>query len=151
MMHLSDLLKKETILLSLDAKNREECIDKMVESMVEAGFVTDKSVYMEAVMSREETGTTGIGFGVAIPHGKSKGVAEPGLAFARLTQPIDWKSMDGNPVSVVFLIAVPEEKVGNEHLQILIAISRKLIHEKFRNQLKEAGSAQDIIDILQAI
>lgn len=148
-MDLTNLLKEETILLPLDVLTKEECIDKMAESMVKAGFVTDKVSYIETVLNREKTGSTGIGFGVAIPHGKSKGVAAPGLAFSRLSQPIDWQSLDGNPVSVVFLIAVPEENVGNEHLQILIAISRKLMHEDFRNQLLTAQSPKEVVDILQ--
>ncbi len=148
-MDLTNLLTEETILLPLDVKSKAECIHKMADSMVKAGFVTDKLNYIEMVLHREKTGSTGIGFGVAIPHGKSRGVAIPGLAFARLAQPVDWQSLDGNPVSVVFLIAVPEENVGNEHLQILIAISRKLMHEDFRNQLLTAQSPKAVLDILQ--
>ena len=148
-MDFTDLLTEKTILLPLDVKTKEECIDKMAESMVKAGFVKEKPNYIEMVLNREKTGSTGIGFGVAIPHGKSAGVVTPGLAFARLSQPIDWQSLDGNPVSVVFLIAVPENNVGNEHLQILIAISRKLMHEDFRNQLMTAQSPKEVINTLQ--
>lgn len=150
-MDLTNLLKEETILLPLDVKSKAECIDQLAESMVKAGFVTDKLNYIETVLNREKTGSTGIGFGVAIPHGKARGVAAPGLAFARLAQPVDWQSLDGNPVSVVFLIAVPEENVANEHLQILIAISRKLMHEDFRNQLITAQSPKAVLKILQNV
>ena len=150
-MDLTSLLKEANILLPLTVQNKEECIDKMADCMAKAGFVTDKISYVETVLNREKTGSTGIGFGVAIPHGKSRGVAAPGLAFARLSQPVEWQSLDGNPVSVVFLIAVPEENVGNEHLQILIAISRKLIHEDFRNQLLTAQSPKEVLAILQSL
>lgn len=148
-MDLTNLLKEENILLPLDVQTKEECIDKMADSMAKAGFITDKMSYVETVLNREKTGSTGIGFGVAIPHGKFRGVATPGIAFARLSQPVEWQSLDGNPVSGVFLIAVPEENAGNEHLQILIAISRKLMHENFRNQLLTAQSPKEVLGILQ--
>lgn len=148
-MDLTNLLKEETILLPIDVQTKEESIEKMAESMVKAGFVTDKPSYIETVLNREKIGSTGIGFGVAIPHGKSRGVKTPGLAFARLSRPLDWQSLDGNPVSIVFLIAVPEENVGNEHLQILITISRKLMHEDFRNQLFNANTPKEVLEILQ--
>lgn len=150
-MDLTSLLKKETILLPLEVQSKEECIDKMAESLVQSGSVKDKDIYVTAVLEREIKGSTGIGFGVAIPHGKSNGVAEPGLSFARLAKPIDWQSLDGSPVSMVFMIAVPEEQVGNEHLKILMAISRKLIHEDFRNQLLEAKESDEIVSILKSI
>lgn len=148
-MDISSLLKEETILLSLDAESKEEAITKMIKHMEKANFVTDISKFKEVVLNREAHGSTGIGYGVAIPHGKSKEVKSPGLAFARLSQPIEWQSLDGNPVSMFFLIAVPEEKAGTEHLQILAAISRKLAHEEFRNNLSTANSPQEILDILK--
>ncbi|MFC4767971.1 PTS sugar transporter subunit IIA [Effusibacillus consociatus] len=150
-MQLTALIKPETVLMSLDVQSKEECIQTMAETLAKAGFVTEPDTYVEAVVNREKTGSTGVGFGVAIPHGKSKGVAQPGVAFAKLAKPVDWKSLDGNPVSVVFLIAVPEENVGNEHLQILVAISRKLIHEDFRNELFEATSVEDVFRILETL
>ncbi|KXG43101.1 PTS sugar transporter subunit IIA [Tepidibacillus decaturensis] len=147
-MNLSTLLKEETITLNLQATSKEDSIKKMTELMNSAGFLSDIQTYTEAVLNREKQGSTGIGFGVAIPHGKSNGVKKPGLGFARLAQPIEWESLDGNPVTMVFLIAVPEESEGNEHLQILAAISRKLIHEEFRNQLMTANTPEEILNIL---
>lgn len=137
--------------MSLDVQSKEACIEKMAETLAQAGFVVEPDTYIEAVLNREKTGSTGVGFGVAIPHGKSKGVAQSGLAFAKLANPIDWQSLDGNPVSVVFLIAVPEENAGIEHLQILVSISRKLMHEDFRNQLLEAKSVDDVFRILETV
>lgn len=144
MMELNQLLKEEHILLDLEADTREECIQKLIKAMSHTGGVVDENVYLEAVLKREEEGTTGVGFGVAIPHGKSKGVSSPGLAFAQLKQHVDWNSLDGNPVNIVFLIAVPEEEAGSAHLQILSSISRKLIHEEFRTKLNNAVSAEDV-------
>lgn len=147
-MDLKNLISEATIILSLEATSKEECIRSLTSTLVDNGVVSNAEVYVESVLKREETGSTGIGFSVAIPHGKSPGVTEPGLAFARLQNALDWESLDGNPVSLVFLIAVPEDKAGSEHLQILASISRKLIHEEFRNKLLYAQSSQDILDAI---
>ena len=150
-MNLTSLLKEETVSLHLEAASRDDAIRNMAANLAQAGFLSDADAFVGAVVAREETGSTGIGFGVAIPHGKSAGVAQPGLAFARLTNPVDWNSMDGKPVSMAFLIAVPEEQVGNEHLKILVALSRKLIHEEFRNKLAGAASSKEIFEILESL
>lgn len=148
-MDLAALFKEETVRIPLEAKTKTECIEKMAGWLLEAGALTDKESYIETVLRREQQGTTGIGFKVAIPHGKSKSVKEPCLAFARLKEPVQWQSLDGDPVSLVFLIAVPEKQAGTEHLQILAAISRKLIHEEFRDQLMNVQSYQDLIGVLR--
>ncbi|MCP1308782.1 PTS sugar transporter subunit IIA [Paenibacillus tyrfis] len=150
-MNIQGLLQEQSIMIPLEASDKESCIRAMIDGLEAAGCLRDKSAYLDAVMKREETGSTGIGFGVAIPHGKSGGVSKAGLAFAKLTQPLDWQSLDGNPVSIVFMIAVPEEAAGNEHLQILIALSRKLIDEQFRQSLLNVTEPQQLIDLLQTI
>lgn len=150
-MDLNALINEQLISLSLDAKTKDEAIKNMADNMMKYGFVSDAGKYTDAVLAREEKGSTGVGFGIAIPHGKSEGVVKLGLGFAKLANPIDWRSLDGNPVSLFFLIAVPEENAGNEHLKILSSLSRKLIHEEFRNELQSAKTAQDIINILTAI
>ena len=150
-MNVSALLDKQSILIPLDISGKVECMQAMVDALAQSGCITDKTAYLEAVMNREKMGSTGIGFGVAIPHGKSAGVSKPGLAFAKLARQTDWNSLDGEPVSVVFMIAVPEAAAGNEHLQILISISRKLIDEEFRNQLLAVQNAEELIDLLQTM
>ncbi|GLI04533.1 MULTISPECIES: PTS sugar transporter subunit IIA [Paenibacillus] len=150
-MNIQALLQEQSIMIPLEASDKESCIRAMIDGLEAAGCLRDKSAYLDAVLKREETGSTGIGFGVAIPHGKSGGVSKAGLAFAKLTQPLDWQSLDGNPVSIVFMIAVPEEAAGNEHLQILIALSRKLIDEQFRQSLLNVTEPQQLIDLLQTI
>ena len=150
-MEISNILKEETVNLELAVSSQAECLRVMIESMEKAGFVNDKAVYLAAVNEREQKGSTGIGFGVAIPHGKSSGVVAAGLAFARLAKPIEWNSLDGNPVQIVFLIGVPEKDAGNEHMKILIALSRKLIHEDFRKKLLAVNSAAELYAVLQSI
>lgn len=150
-MDIANLLSKESIFIGLETGSREECLDVLIEGMNKAGKIADKKIYLDAVLEREGKGSTGVGFGVAIPHGKSAGVAAPGLAFARLSKPVDWNSLDGKPAEIVFLIGVPEKDAGNEHIKILVAISRKLIHEEFREKLLNVKTPEDVIAILQAI
>jgi fructose PTS system EIIA component len=147
--NIHDLLSEEAIFLPLEVGSKEEVITRMTEGLKLAGSVSDGAQYISDVLTREAAGSTGIGFEVAIPHGKSSGVVKPGLAVARMAGPTDWDSLDETPVSIVFLIAVPKENVGNEHLQILVALSRKLIHDDFRKALLNAGSKQEIMDILK--
>lgn len=150
-MNIQDLLYEQSLFFELGAADKDSCIQAMIDGLDAAGCLSNKAQYRETVMKREQAGSTGIGFGVAIPHGKSSGVSKPGLAFAKLASPLNWNSLDGNSVSVVFLIAVPDEAAGNEHLQILIALSRKLIDEQFRQSLIEAKDTRQLADILQTI
>lgn len=150
-MTINELLDAKSVKIPLAATSKEEAIRLLVDSLTEAGSVSDKAAYLEAVLQREATGSTGIGFGVAIPHGKSPGVAKAGIAFAKLAQPLEWASLDGNPVQSVFMIAVPQEAAGNEHLKILIAISRKLIDEEFRGKLLAVGNYDELAALLADI
>ncbi|WP_438448699.1 PTS sugar transporter subunit IIA [Gorillibacterium sp. sgz5001074] len=150
-MNITELLHEQSVLIPLKAESKLEVIEQMAGRLAENGVLSDKSAFVEAVLSREQTGSTGIGFGVAIPHGKSKGAAKAGIAFAKLEEPVNWASLDGNPVTAVFMIAVPEEAAGNDHLKILIAISRKLIDEEFRSQLMQVEKPQDLMKLLSTI
>lgn len=150
-MTVTELLDVKSVKIPLSAPSKEEAIRLLVDSLAEGGSVADKAAYLEAVLQREATGSTGIGFGVAIPHGKSPGVAKAGIAFAKLAQPLEWASLDGNPVQVVFMIAVPQEAAGNEHLKILIAISRKLIDEEFRGKLLAVTNYDELAALLADI
>jgi len=150
-MKITELLSRESILIPMTATDKESVMEAMAESLAAAGHVVDKNAYMEALIAREKTGSTGIGFGVAIPHGKSAGVATAGLAFAKLAQPVDWNSLDGAPVQAAFMIAVPEAAAGNDHLKILIAISRKLIDDEFRSSLFRVKNAEELLALLETV
>lgn len=150
-MDISAIISKDIIFINLEAGSREEVVSKMIDGLSAGGYVSDAGRYAQAVSEREAKGTTGIGFGVAIPHGKSGGVSSPCIAFARLTHPVDWNSFDGEPVTKVFMIGVPEANAGNDHLKILIAISKKLMHEDFRAALDSANTPDEIIDVLKSI
>jgi PTS system fructose-specific IIA component len=147
-MNISELINNGTINLSMQADSKSSCIEQMANMFNEQGYLSDAKGFVTDVLKREEVGTTGIGFGVAIPHGKSAGVKNIGLSFAKLTTPLDWKALDGNPVSMVFLIAVPEAQAGKEHLVVLTTLARKLVHESFREQLANAQTPEDIMEAL---
>lgn len=150
-MNINALLDDKSIFIPLTSTDKNTIIASMIEGLVSSGSVSSKEDYMNAVLARENTGSTGIGFSVAIPHGKSKGVSKPGLAFAKLSAPAEWQSLDGEPVKVVFMIAVPEEAAGNEHLQILIALSRKLIDSDFREKLMSVEQPEQLKSLLATI
>ncbi|WP_270166846.1 PTS sugar transporter subunit IIA [Paenibacillus sp. SYP-B4298] len=150
-MNITTLLDDKSIFIPLEATTKASVMEAMVDGLVAAGAVSDRSTYLEALHAREQSGSTGIGFSVAIPHGKSAGVSRPALAFAKLAAPVDWDSLDGQPVQVAFMIAVPEAAAGNEHLQILIGISRKLIDDQFRSKLLSVTSKEQLIELLSGI
>lgn len=150
-MLITEMLAPQSIFIPLEADSKEGVIRAMIDGLDQSGSLSDKAAYLDAVLAREQTGSTGIGFSVAIPHGKSKGVKHAAVAFAKLSQPVEWASLDGNPVHAVFMIAVPEEAAGNEHLKILIAISRKLIDDQFRASLLAVKTASELTALLETI
>lgn len=104
--------------------------------------------FLQSVLDREAMSTTGIGFGIAIPHGKSCAVSQPTVAFTRLKNPIDWNSLDGEPVEIVFLLAVPSVSASDEHLRILSALARKLMHEEFKEKLFTSQDKKELQQFL---
>lgn len=148
MTEIRDVLKPAFINFDLKTTDKQAAISELANTFLTKGVVTNDSVYLEAVMKREEESTTGIGFGVAIPHGKSAAVAEPSLAFGRSQAGIQYDSMDGRPVHLMFLIAVPETS-NDEHLRILSKLSRKLMHEDVRQKLMTVTDAEEIYQIFE--
>lgn len=147
-MNITELLNVNQIKLELASKTKEDVIKEMVKILDENGKLLDKYKYLQAVIDREKEFSTGIGMGIAIPHGKSSGVKEAALVFGRSKAGIDYESMDDELAHIFFLIAVPEES-SNEHLKILSQISRKLMHKELRESLMKASNAEEIITLLQ--
>ena len=143
------IINENLVKLNLEASSREEVLKKLTKVASENGKVNDENTYIEAILKREEEFSTAVGFGVAIPHGKSDAVEEPFFMFSTVDS-IDWKSMDGDPVDLVFLIGVPANDAGSTHLKILAALSRKLMKEPFRDSLRKAKSSKEIMDVLEA-
>ena len=146
-MRIIDLLKIEGIELDSKVTSKKEALDKLVDLMDKEGNLLDKEVYKEAVLKREELSTTGIGEGIAIPHGKSKGVKNAGLSSIVVKNGVDFDSLDGQPAKLFFMIAAPEE-ANNLHLDVLARLSTILMDEDFRNELINAKSKEEYLKLI---
>ncbi|MFU0790390.1 MAG: PTS fructose transporter subunit IIABC [Virgibacillus proomii] len=144
-MKITELLKEETILLDLKASSKQEVIDELINQLDQAGRLTDKAVFREAILQREQQSTTGIGEGIAIPHAKSHAVKTPSIAFGRSASGIAYDSLDGKPAHLFFMIAA-SEGANNEHLQALSRLSTLLMDEQFRSKLVNASNVAQILE-----
>jgi fructose-specific phosphotransferase system IIA component len=146
-MHLTDILKPQNILVPLAAKTKNEAIGELVSLLARNGDIQDAKAVLDAVLERETTRTTGIGNGLAIPHGKCNGTNQLVMAIGKLETPIDFQAIDGRPVSIVWLLTSPPDKTG-PHIHALARISRLMTIDKFRQALNQAKSAQEIFDVI---
>ena len=139
-MKIRDLLAVESIDLNGKVTGKNEALDAMVALMAKSGKINDVEKYRKGVYAREEEGTTGIGEGIAIPHCKSDAVSRPGLAAMVIKDGVDFDALDGEKVSLIFLIAAPNTE-DNVHLDVLSKLSVLLMDENFTNGLKQAASS----------
>ncbi len=146
-MRITELLDRRSILLNGTPKNKNEALDQMVELMVKSGKIKDKEAYRNQVYEREEESTTGIGEGIAIPHGRGESVERPGLAAMVVKGGVDFDSLDGEPVTLIFLIAAPNTK-DNVHLDVLSKLSMLMMDEGFSDNLRNAGSVDEFLAII---
>lgn len=146
-MRIKELLNVKSVSLNAQATTKEEIIDVMTRLMDASGNLTNREQYKEGVLAREEEGTTGIGEGIAIPHAKSKGVKHAGLAAMVLRDAVDYDSLDGEPVKLVFMIAAPENG-ANEHLEALSRLSTMLMDENFRENLMKAENVDQFLEVI---
>ncbi len=148
-MKITDLLVKEGVELNGQAASKGEAIDKMVDLMAATGKIADKEAYKAQVLRREEEGSTGIGEGIAIPHGKCDAVKAPGLAAMVLKDGVDYDSLDGAPADLIFLIAAPNTK-DNVHLDVLSRLSVLLMDEEFTGKLRNAKTTEEFLGYVDA-
>ncbi len=146
-MRITELLDKKSISLDAAPKTKQECLDMAVELMAAAGKIKDKEAYRKLVYAREEESTTGVGEGIAIPHGKGNCVDKPGLAAMIIKDGVEYEALDDEPVNILFLIAAPDTK-DNVHLDVLSKLSMMLMDEDFRNDLINAKSADEFLEII---
>ncbi len=147
-MQILDFLTAEAIKLSLESKTKKDAIKELVELLVKSGKVKDKKKMIQTLMEREELGSTGIGQGIAIPHGKSDTVSDLTAAFGLSSDGISFDSLDGEPVNIFFLLVAPEGAAG-AHLKALARISSLLKDKYFRKSLLAAKSPDEVIKIIQ--
>lgn len=146
-MRLSDILKAQNIKVPLEAKTKSEAIKELVDMLAANGDVKDAKSVLDSVLDREATRTTGIGNGLAIPHGKCTGTDHLIMAIGRPASPIDFQSIDGRPVNLIWLLASPPDKTG-PHIHALARISRLMTIERFRLALAGATSSQALFDCI---
>ena len=146
-MRITDLLDARSISLQTAPGNKEEALNQAVELMTQRGNISDKAAYRRQVGEREKESTTGIGEGIAIPHGKCAAVSAPGLAAMVIPDGVDFDSLDGEPVTLLFLIAAPDTE-DNIHLDVLGKLSMLLMDEEFTQRLRGAGSVEEFIKII---
>ncbi|MBS0198263.1 MAG: PTS sugar transporter subunit IIA [Planctomycetes bacterium] len=148
-MNLLDILTPSCIRAPLASPNKKGVIDELVDVLAAAGKVSDAKALKDAVWTREQTRTTGIGHGLAIPHGKCPGMTGLAMAIGRPAKPMDFEAIDGQPVKLVVLLASPPDRTS-DHIQALARISRLMMMDEFRERIYAAETAQAIYDLLKS-
>ncbi len=146
-MRITELLDERSISLCGTPQNKNEALDQVVELMVKSGKINDREAYRRQVYAREEESTTGIGEGIAIPHGKCDAVSRPGLAAMVVKEGVDFDSLDGEPVTLIFLIAAPNTE-DNVHLDVLSKLSVLMMDEEFSDSLRNAKTTSEFLAII---
>ena len=145
-MRIRELLKKEGIALGVKVDSKDAAIDYLIDLHAKSGNITDKAEFKKGILAREESGSTGVGEGIAIPHSKNAAVKQPGLAAMTVPDGVDYDSLDGQPANLFFMIAAPE-KGADVHLEVLSRLSMLLMDENFRAELLAAKNADQFLDI----
>lgn len=148
-MRIRELLAVESIDLNVRANTKKEALDKAIKLMEKSGKISNVDMYRKGVYDREEESTTGIGEGIAIPHCKSDAVKKPGLAAMVIPEGVDFDALDGEKVTLLFLIAAPNTE-NNVHLEVLSKLSVLLMDEAFTNKLKNAKSVKEFLNIIDS-
>ncbi|PEZ57156.1 PTS mannose transporter subunit IIABC [Bacillus anthracis] len=148
---LTNITSLELIETELIGETRDDVIDEMIQKLNHVGALHSKTEFRQAIMNREQESTTGIGMNIAIPHGKSEAVKKPSVVFGIKQSGVDWKSLDGTEAKLIFMIAVPKESEGNEHLKILQMLSRKLMDDNYRERLLSVKTKQEAYKLLDEI
>ena len=146
-MRLIDILKPENIKVPLESLSKNDAIAELVNLLAKNGDVTDAKKVLDAVLERESTRTTGIGNGLAIPHGKCTSTKDLVMAIGKAGTPIDFQAIDGRPVTLIWLLTSPPDKTG-PHIHALARISRLMTIDKFRQSLSVAKTSQEVFDLI---
>jgi len=146
-MRLTDILKPENIKVPLTSPTKNEAISELVDVLAKTNKIADPKKVLDAVLEREATRTTGIGNGLAIPHGKCSGTGDLVMAVGKASTPIDFQSIDGRPVTLIWLLVSPPDKTG-QHIHALARISRLMTIDKFRASLANAKTPQEVYDAI---
>jgi fructose-specific phosphotransferase system IIA component len=146
-MLLTNILQPTCVKVPLDSTHKEAAISELIELLDANGLTSDKERVSDAVFTREQTRSTGIGSGIAIPHGKCTAVSELVMALG-ITPGMDFDSIDGQPVNIIILLVSPTDQTG-PHIQALAGISRLMLDDQFKRSLEQATSAEQAYKLLQ--
>ena len=146
-MKITDLLSIDSIEIGSSYKDKDELLKNAVKLMCRSGIINNEKEYLNSVLEREKESTTGVGNGIAIPHGRCKTVDKAGLAAIVLNKPVEYEALDNKPVELLFLIAAPEDK-GNVHLEILSKLAMMLMDQEFTFKLKNSRTAEEFIRVI---
>jgi PTS system nitrogen regulatory IIA component len=146
-MRLSDILEEDNIIPDLKARDKQRTIEELTEAIVKGNPSLDKDSLVRVLLERESLGSTAIGDGVAIPHGKYPGISTPIISFGRSRKGLDFESMDGQPVFLFFLLLAPEDS-ASIHLKALARIAKMLKDSNFRKVLIEATTKKELYKII---
>ena len=145
-MKIQDLLRKDVMLLDLQATEKKAVIEEMIQSLVDHGYVTDFETFKEGILAREALTSTGLGDGIAMPHSKIAAVKEATVLFAKSNKGVDYESLDGQPTDLFFMIAAPEG-ANDTHLAALAELSQYLMKDGFADKLRQVTSPDQVIEL----
>ncbi|MCD8506138.1 MAG: fructose-specific PTS transporter subunit EIIC [Alkalibacterium thalassium] len=147
-MQINDVLRKDLMIMDLEATSKEAVIDEMIQRLAEKNVISDVETFKTGIMNRESQTSTGLGNGIAMPHAKNKAVKEPAVLFAKSSKGVEYEALDNQPVELFFMIAAPEG--GNDlHLQVLASLSRKLVDESVVSNLKQVRTPEEVQNIFK--
>ncbi|UCG50142.1 MAG: PTS sugar transporter subunit IIA [Phycisphaerales bacterium] len=146
-MTLTQILQPNCIKVPVEGRDKEAVITELIDLLDASGALMDRDVALDAVLTRERIQSTGTGAGIAIPHGKCTAVKEVVMAIGIAREPIEFESVDGRPVTILFLLVSPVDQTG-PHIQALAAISKLMLNEQFRRQLEQAESLEAVNELL---
>ncbi|MCK4294221.1 MAG: PTS sugar transporter subunit IIA [Planctomycetes bacterium] len=148
-MILTQILQPDCVKVPVESNTKEAVITELVDLLDAKGLLSKRDVALEAVLTRERTRSTGTGAGIAIPHGKCNAVRQLVMAIGIAREPIEFESIDGEPVTILILLVSPADKTG-PHIQALAQISRLMLDDEFKQKLENAASADEVYKLLQS-
>lgn len=147
---MSGLISKNCIVFDIEADNKKDVLKILVNELLLAEKISDADLFLEDVLAREAISPTYVGFEMGMPHGKTGNVLNASVCFGRTVKPVLWNEEAGESADLIIMIAVPAEEAGNTHMKILANLSRKLMHEDFRESLRTSGK-EEVFTILEEV